>query len=132
MWVEAQPSAQLSFQKLNVDNSCQKTRKIRYYVSAQFKNLSRIYCISLVCAKYFGQDCSIISHYFNPIQDVFFWCCSRMEGEQKKTLPKMYHIYPTMMNHVTHPLSSVDTRIFSPEINKFCFIKKYGRYSFPF
>ena len=29
--VETQPSAQSSFQKLNVDNSCQKTRKIRYY-----------------------------------------------------------------------------------------------------
>ena len=32
MWVETQPSAQSSFQKLNVDNSCQKTRKIRYYI----------------------------------------------------------------------------------------------------
>ena len=30
MWVETQLSAQLSFKKLNVDNSCQKTRKIRY------------------------------------------------------------------------------------------------------
>ena len=29
MWLETQPSAQSSFQKLNVDNSCQKTRKIR-------------------------------------------------------------------------------------------------------
>ena len=32
MWVEAQLSVQSSFQKLNVDNSCQRTRKIRYYV----------------------------------------------------------------------------------------------------
>ena len=32
MWMEAQPSAQSSFQKLNVDNSCQKTHKIRYYI----------------------------------------------------------------------------------------------------
>ena len=32
MWVQTQPNAQSSFQKLNVDNSCQKTRKIRYYV----------------------------------------------------------------------------------------------------
>ena len=32
MWVEAQPSVQSSLQNLNVDNSCQKTRKIRYYV----------------------------------------------------------------------------------------------------
>ena len=29
------------------------------------------------------------------------------------------------MNHVTHPLSSADISIFSPEINKFCYIKKY-------
>ena len=30
--METQPSAQSSFQKLNVDNSCQKTRKIRCYI----------------------------------------------------------------------------------------------------
>ena len=29
------------------------------------------------------------------------------------------------MNHVTHPLSSVDITNFSPEIRKFCYIKKY-------
>ena len=29
------------------------------------------------------------------------------------------------MNHVTHPLSSGDISIFSLEINKFCYIKKY-------
>ena len=28
------------------------------------------------------------------------------------------------MNHVTHPMSPVDTSNFSPEINKFCYIKK--------
>ena len=33
------------------------------------------------------------------------------------------------MNHVTHPLSSADISIFSPEISKFCYIKKY-RYRF--
>ena len=30
MWVQTQPNAQSSFQTLNVDNSCQKTCKIRY------------------------------------------------------------------------------------------------------
>ena len=35
------------------------------------------------------------------------------------------------MNHVTHPLSSADISIFSPEINKFCYIKKY-RYRLDF
>ena len=29
------------------------------------------------------------------------------------------------MNHVTHPLSSADISNFSPEISKFCYIKKY-------
>ena len=29
------------------------------------------------------------------------------------------------MNHVTHPLTSADISIFSPEISKFCYIKKY-------
>ena len=32
IWVEMQPSAQSSFEKLNVDNTCQKTGKIRYYI----------------------------------------------------------------------------------------------------
>ena len=30
------------------------------------------------------------------------------------------------MNHVTHPLSSADISIFSPESSKFCYIKKYN------
>ena len=29
------------------------------------------------------------------------------------------------MNHVTHDLSSADISIFSPEISKFCYIRKY-------
>ena len=29
------------------------------------------------------------------------------------------------MNHVTHPLNSADISNFSPEISKFCYIKKY-------
>ena len=29
------------------------------------------------------------------------------------------------MNHVTHPLNSADISIFSPEISRFCCIKKY-------
>ena len=38
------------------------------------------------------------------------------------TLPKEVHNY---INHVTHPLSSVPISTFSPEINNFCYIKKY-------
>ena len=56
-------------------------------------------------------------------------------------LPKICHTYATMiklvtvipylkkikkyMNHVTHTLSSAETSIFSPEISKFCYVKKY-------
>ena len=40
MWMEAQPSAQSSFQKLNVDNSCQKTHKIRYYIFEVLSNFT--------------------------------------------------------------------------------------------
>ena len=63
-----------------------------------------------------------------------------LEG-QKDPLHKICHTYPTIMkldtvipylkkiqkyvNHVTHPLSSADINIFSPEISKFCYIKKY-------
>ena len=38
MELEMQRSAQSSFQKLDVDNSCQKTCKIRYYI---FEPLSK-------------------------------------------------------------------------------------------
>ena len=40
MWVETQPSAQSSFQKLNVDNSCQKTCKIIYYIFEVLSNFA--------------------------------------------------------------------------------------------
>ena len=29
------------------------------------------------------------------------------------------------MNYVAHPVNSADISIFSPEISKFCYIKKY-------
>ena len=40
MWVETQPSAQSSLQKLNVDNSCQKAPKIRYYIFEALPNFT--------------------------------------------------------------------------------------------
>ena len=73
----------------------------------------------------------------NPIQDGLFWSCSRMGGGQKRSpgpLSKICQTYHAMMkfrsfekyvNHVTHSLSSVDISIFSLEISKFCYIKKY-------
>ena len=60
---------------------------------------------------------------------------------KRPSLPKIFHTDPTMkkigtvisylkkiqeyMNHVTHTLSSADISIFSPEISKCCYIKKY-------
>ena len=62
-------------------------------------------------------------------------------GTKRLPLPKIGHTYPTMkklgtvvshpkkiqkyMNHVTDLLSSAEVSIFSPEISKFFFIKKY-------
>ena len=40
MWVEMQPSAQSTFRSLNVDNSCQKTRKIRCYIFEVLSNFT--------------------------------------------------------------------------------------------
>ena len=40
IWVETQPIAQFSFRKLNSDNSCQKTRKIRYYIFEVVSNFT--------------------------------------------------------------------------------------------
>ena len=79
---------------------------------------------------------------FNPIQDGLFPGCSRMGGCKKSnplwnlshisyndqtwhsyTLPKVDP--KNNMNHVTHSLISAEISIFSPEINKFCYIKKY-------
>ena len=40
MWVETQPSAQSSFQNLNVDYSSQKTCKIRYCIFEVLSNFT--------------------------------------------------------------------------------------------
>ena len=82
--------------------------------------------------------------YINPIQDGPFRDCSWIGGGQKGPLPKICHTYPAMMKLGTvipylkkiqkiyksrdTPFSSADISIFSPEINNFCYIKKY-RYS---
>ena len=73
-----------------------------------------------------------------------FGTAHRWGGIQKRSLhPKTCHTYPTMMkfntvipylkkikkkkkmNYVTHPLTSADISIFSPEICKSFYIKKY-------
>ena len=51
-----QPGVQSSFQKLNFDNSCQKT-KLDAKLDDKW-SLVQFYWISLLCARYFCQDCS--------------------------------------------------------------------------
>ena len=83
-----------------------------------------------------------IKFQFNPIQDGLFRRCSRMGEGAKRThsLKSVTHtlqwwnlarFYLTQKrskknsNHVTHPLSSADISIFSPQISKLWYIKKY-------
>ena len=71
----------------------------------------------------------------------FFGAANGLGDSKKALLPKICHTNLAMikrgtvipylerrfkkyMNHVTHPLSSADISIFSPEINKFCYFKK--------
>ena len=85
---------------------------------------------------------------FNPIQNRLFRGCSQVAwGVGKKTpslnLPHIshndetWHSYilrkedPKNIFHVTHPLSSANVSIFSPEISNFCYIKKF-RYRLQF
>ena len=83
----------------------------------------------------------IIPFKINPIQDGHFRGYSRMEGGKFAPLTKICQLYPTVMKLGTvipylkkiqkiyqsrcTPLSSADISIFSPEIIKFCHIKKY-------
>ena len=79
---------------------------------------------------------------FNSIQDGLFRGCSRMREGQKEahSLKYVKHILQwwnvtqlcrtwrrskNYMKHVTKPVNSADISIFSPEINKFCYIKRY-------
>ena len=73
----------------------------------------------------------------------FFGGCSRMGGGGAKRIPSLKSVTHILqwwnlaqvylvqrrskeyMNHVTHPLSSAHIIIFSPEISKFGYIKKY-------
>ena len=84
--------------------------------------------------------------FLNPIQDVSFRGIS-LKGLEKGSLPKICHtswndesLHSYTLpkedpikskNHGTHPLSSADIINFSPEIGKFCYIKKY-RYRLDF
>ena len=57
----------------------------------------------------------------------FFGAAHGWGGGFLAHLPKIRHTYPTVMKlgTVIPPLSSADISIFSPEMRKFCYIKKY-------
>ena len=95
---------------------------------------------------------TINSDFFSPIQHEHFRGCSCMRSwdgvGQKGPFPKICHTYPQLMklgtvilylkkikkkymNYVTQTLRSADISVFSPEISKFCSVKKY-RYRFHF
>ena len=72
---------------------------------------------------------------FNSIQDEPFRNCSRMGAKKSPLLPlqnlphisyndETWHSY-TLLKEDSHHLSYAEVSIFSPEISKFCYIKKY-------
>ena len=77
--------------------------------------------------------------YINPIQDGHFRGCSRMGAAKRPPSLKSVNFYndetwqlyftlrrsKKYKNHLTHPLTSANISIFSPELTKFCYIKKY-------
>ena len=66
MWVERQPKVQSSFQKLNVDNSCQKTRKIRYYIFEVLSNFTVfLYFVPNILARIVVQPVQMNIHQSN-------------------------------------------------------------------
>ena len=105
---------------------------LRLYLSFLWKHsLTYAWCVGL-------QEAGTI---FNPIKDGPLQGCSWMGGAKMPTLPKICHTYPTMMKFGTviphlkkiqkiyklrdTSFSSADISIFSPEISKLCYIKKY-------
>ena len=76
MWVETQPSVQASFQKLNVDNSCQKNTKLDITFSKSclillhFFTLWQIFCLGLSEQTILGRNLSQCPSYLN------FWTFS--------------------------------------------------------
>ena len=58
MWMETQPSVQSPFQELNVDSTCQKTRKTRSYIFEVLYNLTVfVYFVPNILAR-------IVDHFY--------------------------------------------------------------------
>ena len=93
------------------------------------------------CVKFYTFFIFLIFLLFEPYSGWAFSGLLTDGGAKRPPLPKICQTYPTMMklgkvilylkrpknymNHVMHPLSSADSSIFSSEISKFCYIRKY-------
>ena len=103
------------------------------------ENVKKMCFVRATCMEKVSRYTKIMSKdTFNPIQDGLFRGCSRMEGAP--SLKSVKHILQwwnlaqlcftqrrskKYMNHVTHPLNFAGISIFSRDISKFCYIKKY-------
>ena len=73
---------------------------LNFWLEAEIHAVPKIWekWISMVQEKYWKTQKFQIYGFLNPIQDGHFRGCSRMTGGGKKApLPKICHIYPTMM-----------------------------------
>ena len=78
MWVETQPSAQSSFQKLNVDNSCQKTCKIIYYIFEVLSNFTVfLYFLPNILSRILVKEQSYLSTLKITLYQITLFFCKR-------------------------------------------------------
>ena len=128
-----------------------RVRKIFSYTSSfSCKRFCEIYSLLILCFKLLFRKCVTYvagRSIFNPIQDGHFRGCSRMGGGGKglpslksvthilqwwnlEVIPYLKKILKIYESRDT-PLTSANISIFSPEISKFCYIKK-SRYRMHF
>ena len=76
MQVQTQPNAQSSFQKLNVDNSCQKIRKIRYYIFEVLPNsIVSLYFVPNILSRIVGLGVSAVANLISKLHAMLISNC---------------------------------------------------------
>ena len=117
---------------------------MHHLINNRFLVLVCTFALSVCCLKLYviSYLTKVLSFSVLPL---FRWAFSGLftdgGGSKKAPLPKICHTYPTMMklgtvisylkkiqkymNHVTHHLRFADISIFSTDVSKFCYIKKY-------
>ena len=106
------------------------TKRVKSFVSLNS-------CVKLSHLKYSGNECSLILFRMGIFGAAHGWGGGQKGAPSLKSVThilqwwNLAHLYLTQrrskkyMSPVTNPLSSADISIFSPEISKFCYIKKY-------